>query len=222
MNQNKFKDYQEICIRKLHNGDTFEEVKAYLLSCNNGENILKNIETDLQSYIEKKSARYEATKPYWMLISNPSMWGDATDKYEVNELLFNLNSETTQAWKINHHTSMELQMKAGEQGIIKVSDDKRTKAERTNDDGEILPLLDSGIYGIFEVVEDEDGDCTYQASSGDWYVNIRVIDNFYAKGNNISKEISKELLGDNVYNSIPSRKIDKKIFENVVAYMQDK
>lgn len=217
MNQSDLNRILTMCKKRIDIDESYDDLKAL-----HGADIFTQIEAELQSYIEKKNARYEANKPYWMLISNPSIWGDATEKYEVNQLLFNLNNETIEVWKINHNTSMELQMKAGELGIIKVSDDKRTKAERTNDDGEILPLLDSGIYGIFEVVEDEDGDSTYLANNGDWYVNIRVIDNFYAKDKNISKEISRELLGDNVYNSIPSRKIDKKIFENVVAYMEDK
>jgi hypothetical protein len=217
MNQNDLNAILSICKKRIDIDENYDDLKAM-----HGVDVFTQIEAELQSYIEKKNARYEANKPYWMLISNPSMWGDATDKYEVNQLLFNLNNETIQAWKINHHTSMERQMKTGELGIIKVSDDKRTKAERTNDDGEILPLLDSGIYGIFEVVEDEDGDCTYLAENGDWYVNIHVIDNFYAKGKNISKEISKELLGDNVYNSIPSTKIDKKLFNNVVNYIENK
>lgn len=217
MNQSDLNRILTMYKNRVDGNASYDDLKTL-----HGADIFAQIEAGLQSYIEKKNARYEANKPYWMLISNPSMWGDSTDKYEVNQLLFNLNSETIQAWKINHYTSMERQMKAGELGIIKVSDDKRTKAERTNDDGEILPLLDSGIYGIFEVVEDEDGDCTYLANNGDWYVNIRVIDNFYAKDNNISKEISKELLGDNVYNSIPSRRIDKKIFDTVLAYVESK
>lgn len=217
MNKSDLDAILAICKKRIDIDESYDDLKTL-----HGEKIFLQIEAELQSYTEKKNSRYEANKPYWMLISNPSIWGDATEKYEVNQLLFNLNNETIEVWKINHNTSMELQMKAGELGIIKVSDDKRTKAERTNDDGEILPLLDSGIYGIFEVVEDEDGDSTYLANNGDWYVNIRVIDNFYAKDKNISKEISRELLGDNVYNSIPSRKIDKKIFENVVAYMEDK
>jgi len=47
-----------------------------------------------------------------------------------------------------------------------------------------------------------------------------MFDNFYKEGINIPKEKSRKLLGESVYNSIPSRKIDKVLYENVVNYIE--
>ena len=154
-----------------------------------------------------------------MLICNPKLWGDGTDEYEVNELLFELDTHE-ELWKINANTSMHLQMKIGQKGIIKVSEDTRSKEARKDKNKEIVPLLDSGIYGLFEIVAYEEKNPIHK-KYGEYLVNIKMFDNFYKDGINISKEKSRELLGDNTYNSISSRKIDKKLYENVVNYIKE-
>ena len=207
----------QICKSKIDDGFSHEELISFIKS-NENEILFSKIKEEIEDYIDKKMQNEQKNKLYWMLICNPLMWGDGSETYEVNELLYNLNENNIEPWKINARTDMERQMKVGHKGIIKVSDDKRTEAERCDDEGEIVDKLDAGIYGIFEVVEDEDGDCTYETEDGYYLVNIKVIDNFYRKGINISKEKSRELLGVDVYNSIPSRKIDKNLFDRVVNY----
>ena len=219
MNSNDLKDLIEMLKRKIDKGSSIEDIKTLVYS-NQSEEIYLQIKEELEEYIAYKTELLEKNKPYWMLICNPKLWGDGTEEYEVNELLFNLNEEEPEYWKINDKTSMELQMKKGHRGIIKVSEDSRSKALRTDENNNIVPLLEAGIYGIFEVIEDEDGDCTYQDDYGDSFVNIKVINNFYKEGMNISKEISRELIGETVYNSIPSRKINKEAFENVVNHIE--
>jgi len=208
----------QICKSKIDNGFSYDELIVFIESSEN-EDIFSQIKDKVQDYIDTKNKNNEHNKLYWMLICNPQKWYEGTEEYQVNELLWNLDEDDIEPWKINGHTDMELQMKVGHRGIIKVSDDKRTEVERyDDDDGELVDKLDAGIYGIFEVVEDEDGDCTYESEDGVYFVNIKVTDNFYAKGTNISKQKSRELIGLNVYNSIPSRRIDKKLFEKIVNY----
>ena len=86
-------------------------------------------------------------------------------------------------------------------------------------DGNLVPLLESGIYGLFEIVEHEDGS-PIDEYDDEFSVNIQMFDNYYKSNVNIPKEKSRELLGENVYNSIPSRKIDKSLYENVVKYIE--
>jgi len=153
-----------------------------------------------------------------MLICNPKLWGDGSEEYEVNELLYDLDTHE-EFWKINANTNMELQMKVGQKGIIKVSKDSRSKEARKDDNDNIVSLLESGIYGLFEIVADEDGNCIDEYYE-EFSVNIQMFDNFYKNGINIPKEKSRELLGESVYNSIPSRKIDKVLYENLVNYIE--
>lgn len=208
---------EQICKSRIDDGANLDDIKDFIVSKQN-EDVYLTLEDNIKSYIDMKSECNEKNKLYWMLICNTEMWGEGTEQYEVNSLLYNLSEESIEPWKINQRTDMELQMKEGHRGIIKVSEDKRTKLARLTYEGEEIPLLQSGIYGIFEVIRDVDDDCTYENTNGDWFVNIKVIDNFYAQDRIIPKEKAIELLGKNIYNSIPSTKINKKVFENILNY----
>ena len=215
MNQQQ-KDQLKMYSNSIHKYDTFEDLKQYILNKKNGIEIFEAIEIDLENYFNK----YGRKTKYWMLISNPKLWGD-TEEFKVNELLYNLNDNNIEPWKINDKTSMDKAMRVGDLGIIKVSDDKRIKSSRLDDNGEEVPLLEAGIYAIFEVVKDEDEDTTWESEYGKFYVNIKVINNLFANGKNISKENSIKLLGENLYKSIPSTKIDKSIFDKVISYIDN-
>lgn len=183
-----------------------------------GQEIMDKIKTDIEEYLNLKNKNREKNQPYWMLICNPKLWGDGTNEFEVNELLYDLDTHE-ELWKINANTNMELQMKIGHKGIIKVSEDSRSKEARTDIDGNVVPLLESGIYGLFEIVVHEDGS-PIDKYYDEYSVNIQMFDNFYKDKINISKEKSRELIGETVYNSIPSRKIDKLLYDNVVKYTE--
>jgi len=206
----------QIAKSKIDKGASLEDIEKFITDLH-GQNVMDKIRTDIEEYINLKNEYREKNQPYWMLICNPKLWGEGTDEFEVNELLYNLDTHE-ELWKINANTSMHLQMKTGQKGIIKVSEDTRSKEMRTDDNGELVPLLEPGIYGLFEIVEYENGS-PIDEYYDEYMVNIKMFDNFYKDGVNIPKEKAKELLGDNVYNSIPSRKIDKAIYENVVNYM---
>jgi len=207
----------QIAKSRIDKGATIEEIEKFIISVH-GQEIMDKIKTDVEEYLSLKNKNREKNQPYWMLICNPKLWGDGTDEYEVNELLYDLDTHE-ELWKINANTNMELQMKIGHKGIIKVSEDSRSKEARTDIDGNVVPLLESGIYGLFEIVEHEDGS-PIDKYFDEFSVNIQMFDNFYKDGINISKEKSRELIGESVYNSIPSRKIEKLLYDNVVKYIE--
>lgn len=207
----------QIAKSKIDKGATFKDIEKFITDLHD-QNVMDKIRTDIEEYINLKNEYREKNQPYWMLICNPKLWGEGTDEFEVNELLYNLDTHE-ELWKINANTSMHLQMKIGQKGIIKVSEDTRSKEMRTDENGDLVPLLESGIYGLFEIVDYENSGSPIDEYYDEYMVNIQMFDNFYKEGVNIPKEIAKELLGENIYNSIPSRKIDKSIYENVVKYI---
>ena len=217
MNSNDLKDLVEMLKRKIDKGSSIEEIKTLVL-LNQDENIYLEVKNELEKYTAYKTELLEKNQPYWMLICNPKLWGDGSDEFEVNELLHDLDTHE-ELWKINANTSMHLQMRIGQKGIIKVSEDSRSKEMRKDENGNLVPLLESGIYGLFEIVEYENNS-PIDEYYDEYMVNTQMFDNFYKEGVNISKEKSRELLGDNVYNSIPSRKIDKKLYDDVVKYVE--
>lgn len=223
MNSNDLKDLVGMLKRQIDKGASIDDIKTSVMK-NQSESIYIQIEKEVVDYIVYKTELLEKNKPYWMLICNPKLWGEGTSEHEVNDLLIelpNINDKDSdyESWKINANTSMELQMKEGQRGILKVSDDKRSKYDRTDEDGNLVDTLEAGIYGIFEIVKDENGKCTFKDEYGDWFVNIKMVENFYHDGINIPKDISRDLLGESVYNSIPSRKIDKVLFDNVINHI---
>lgn len=220
MTQDDKNEILAICKRRMDKGEVFDSIKSFVIK--RDEELFNELEDELLEYSNKRNERLESNKPYWMLICNPSKWYEETEAYEVNELLYNLDETTIEPWKINFRTSMNRQMKKGHRGIIKVSEDTRSEIDRMDPNGETVPRLQSGIYGIFEVVEDEDGDCTYETENGEWFVNIKVMENYFREGVTIPKNTSIELLGENVYKSQTSTKIDRVLFEKVADYISMK
>lgn len=207
-------DFFNMYTRNIHQYDSYEELEKKMKSNQNFKKISENTLIKIKEYYNK----YGRKPKYWMLICNPTQWGNGTEQFEVNELLKSLDIE---AWKINDRTSMNLQMKKGDLGIIKVSNDTRTEINRLDDNGDLVPLLDAGIYATFEVINDEDNAPTWEGEDGNFYVNIQVTNNLFKKKKNINKDTSIELLGKNLYSSIPSTKIEQKVYENVLNHINN-
>ncbi|MGB5793801.1 hypothetical protein [Poseidonibacter sp.] len=208
----------QIIKSKIDDGLTHEEVESF---SNNqyGADITAQLKPEIEEYFEQKEIYREKNKRYWMLICNPMQWGDEAGEYIVNELLKNLHIKTEddyEWWKINKQSNMHKKMKIGEKGIIKVSEDTRNDDLRTSKDGKIVDKLDSGIYGIFEVVECYDNKCIDES---EYYVSIRMIENYFNDGINISKSKSNELIGETIYNSQSSRELNKVLFNKVLSYI---
>jgi len=205
----------QITRSKIDKGESFDNIKTFVIS-NNGNKIFSKLENEIREYVKKKEILKEKSKSYWMLISNSLKWGDNSE-YMFNNTIFNLDKNYVIDWNINKNTDIAFQMKEGELGIIKVSEDRRTIAQRTNSKGNIAQQMEAGIYAVFQIVKDDDGDITFEDENGDYYVNIKVIDNFYNKRKEISKEKSIEILGETKFNSMMSTKIDKKQFNMIVS-----
>ncbi|MDD2652197.1 MAG: hypothetical protein PHX44_04015 [Sulfurimonas sp.] len=199
--------------------ETFEQIEMFVVS-KHGADVFDNIKDEIIEHIERRKLIKEKNKRFWMLISNPQKWGDDIPEYAFNETILNLNDEEIIQWSINKNTDISLQMKEGERGIIKVSEDKRTIQQRTDENENIVPLVESGIYGIFEIVKDDENFVTFEDEYGDFYVNIKVIDNFYKKSKQISKQQAVEILGEDIFNSMQSRSIERKQFEAIESVVK--
>jgi len=211
----------EICKHKLDNKVKIEEVKKFVIE-KHSEDVWQEIHKDVSEYNNVQKRIREKNKRYWMLISNPSAWYDEKGDFIVNKRLYELDENKIQHWKIDGTKDITEQMKEGEKGILKVSDDKRTEDERADEEGNIVDKLNAGIYGIFTIVKDEDGDCIYEDEDGYWFVNIKVINNFYSKGKMILKNDAIELLGNKVYSRMGSGEIDENIYERILEYQERK
>lgn len=211
MNNEDLKLLLQIAKSKIDKGETFDAVKTFIVSTQ-GIETFKQVENDIFEHIKRKEILKEKNKSYWMLISNPLKWGDEPE-YMFNDTLFNLDENTIIEWSINKNTDISFQMKEGEFGIIKVSEDSRTITQRTDNNGDLIPLLEAGIYAIFQIVKDDEGYVTFEDENGDYRVNIKVIDNLYNRDKQISKGKSIEILGESKFKSMSSTKIDKKQFE---------
>jgi len=205
----------EICKSKIDKGFRDKEIEDFILSTQ-GEEVFSELKEGIDMYFTFKEEQETKNEKYWMLIINSLKWGDGEKPFKVNQLLYDLDEVS---WTINKNTDITHRMKKGHKGIIKVSKDNRGLEDRRDEDGNIVDVLVSGIYGFFEVVEDEDGDCTYELENGQWLVNIKVIDNFYRKNKIVDKEEAIKYLG-NVFYSIPSREITKKSYLGIIDFQK--
>jgi hypothetical protein len=222
MNKNDLNTLLDIVKSKLDNGSTLEEIKKFIITTQN-ENVFSELKNDIENYIQSKQDIQNKIQKHWMLICNPATWGHEDGDFIVNELLKDLhNNEDGEWWKINDKTNMELKMKVGHKGIIKVSDDSRSQDLRTDEDDRIVPILESGIYGVFEIIEDFEGDFVVENEYGEHFVHIKMIDNYFDQGINISKEESRKLISESIYNSQSSRELDKNLFDRVIKYIEEK
>jgi len=208
----------EICKKKIDKKeDVFNFLDEHDFSAKLSEKDFNKLKNKIKKYSNVKKEQLEKNKKYWMLISNPLKWGDGEEPFRVNQLLYDLDEVS---WTINKNTDITHQMKKGHKGIIKVSKDKRNIDERSDNEGNIVEKLLSGIYGIFEVIEDEDGDCTYELDNGEWRVNIKMINNFYRDGQIVDKDKAIKYLGNDVFFSIPSREISKKSYLEIIDFQK--
>jgi hypothetical protein len=217
MNNVDLEKVLKICKSKI---DNKEDAFAYL-ERNFSDSLLdkemNQLENDINQYLFFKEELSGKNKKYWMLICNPLDWGEGEKPFKVNKLLYELDKES---WTINKNTDITHKMKKGHKGIIKVSKDNRIEDERCDDEGNIVEKLISGIYGTFEVVEDEDGDCTYEVENGEWFVNIKMINNFYKEDKIIDKEDAIRYLGKDIFFSRPSRDILEKSYVEIIDFQK--
>ena len=94
----------QIAKSKIDKGATFKDIEKFITDMH-GQNVMDKLKVDIDNYISLRNEYFEKNQSYWMLICNPKLWGEGTDEFEVNELLYNLDTHE-ELWKINANTSM--------------------------------------------------------------------------------------------------------------------
>jgi len=216
MNNEDLKGLLGICEKKIDNNMNEREIKDFIV-LQHGEEVFKLLEDKIVGYLERKKKIRENSRKYWMILCNPSDWGEDTERYQVNQLLYMLNENTVERWKI-HGTNVFPFIKVGDRGIIKVGNDGRSKYDRIDEEDNEIPKLDAGIYGLFEVIEDSSGKHTMRNEIGETFVYIKCIDNFFAKDEVILKEKAFELLGKTTFNTMSSKKLEIHQYDRIVNF----
>ena len=188
----------KICKNKIDNKENIFDFIEINFSDSLSNEEMSKLKKEINDYLLFKEEQLVKNQKYWMLICNSLKWGEGEEPFKVNQLLYDLDEVS---WTINKNTDITHKMQKGHKGIIKVSKDNRSVEERMDDEGNIVDTLFSGIYGIFEIVEDEDEDCTYEDVDGDWFVNIKIINNFYKDKKIIYKGQAEKYLGEDVFRS---------------------
>ncbi|QOG11795.1 McrB family protein [Arcobacter sp. FWKO B] len=154
-------------------------------------------------------------KNYWLLLCNPDEWfgSQVLENAKVNDLLFNLDIED---WRVRESHFKDI--KLGDFGIIKVGEDKRSNKRRTLADGQIAEKLDAGIYAIFEVIENKNGQILFY-DNDETRINIKIINNLFQKNAIIKKDTAQQIL-QGYYKQQSSVKMDSKIFQKVLDYIE--
>jgi G:T/U-mismatch repair DNA glycosylase len=86
----------QICKSKIDDGFTYDKLRNFIES-NSNESIFSKIKEEVEDYIDKKIENLQKNKLYWMLICNPQKWYEGTEKYQVNQLLRDLDEDTIES-----------------------------------------------------------------------------------------------------------------------------
>jgi 5-methylcytosine-specific restriction protein B len=160
---------------------------------------------------------FMSEKNYWLLLCNPDEWfgSKVLENAKVNDLLFNLDFED---WRVRESHFKDI--KLGDFGIIKVGEDRRSQERRTLPDGKVVEKLEAGIYAIFEVIENKNGQILFY-DNDETRINIKIINNLFQKNAIIKKDIAQQLL-QGYYQQQSSVKMDSNIFANVLNYIEER
>ena len=217
MSEVDLKKLLKICKNKIDNKENIFDFIEINFSDSLSNEEMSKLKKEINDYLLFKEEQLVKNQKYWMLICNSLKWGEGEEPFRVNQLLYDLDEVS---WTINKNADITHKMKKGHQGIIKMSKDERTENDRFDDKGNIVDKLLSGIYGVFEVVENEDGNCTYEVENGDWYVNIKIIHNFYINEKIVQKEKAEKYLGEDIFRSYQSREILEKSYFDIIEFQK--
>ena len=146
---------------------------------------------------------------YWLLLASPDKWFcDRCNKNaNVNETLRTL---TEVSWRVREDYFKE--SKTGDKCIIKVGKDNRSIERRTLENGEVVDILENGIYAIGEISKelyyDEDENCHR--------VEVKITENLFEKDKIIDAQMSEKILGNDFFVQ-GSKKLDKKKYEHIIS-----
>ncbi len=149
---------------------------------------------------------------YWILLAAPDKWfGEKEDSnYKVNEILLTF---TNQEWRVDKRYFSDA--KIGDKCIIKIGKDYRSMKRRTSTNGNVVDILESGIYAIGRISKElyfNDNDCCHN-------ISVSIDKNLFQEKSIIDDETSERLLGAD-YSSMYSKKIDKDKYDNVISFLK--
>jgi hypothetical protein len=149
---------------------------------------------------------------YWILFGSPDKWfcDDCKENVEVNNILRTLKK---QVWKVKKEYFKDA--KIDDKCIIKINKDNRSIEKRTLKNGEVVDVLESGIYAIGKIIKE----LFLNNQSNDYEIEIEITTNLFKNSQIIDDEMSEKILG-NDYFSNESQKIDKAKYEHVLSLIQ--
>jgi len=146
---------------------------------------------------------------YWILIASPDKWfcEGCSENANVNEVLFNL---TVQQWRVREDYFQNA--KKGDKCILEISQDTRSIERRTLDNGDVVDVLESGIYALAEITKelyfDEEDQC--------YRITIEVTKNLFQENEIINQDMAEKILG-NDFISQSSKKLDEKKYLSILS-----
>ncbi|MFZ2967551.1 MAG: DUF262 domain-containing protein [Sulfuricurvum sp.] len=149
---------------------------------------------------------------YWILIAAPDKWfcESCDTNANVNEILLTLDE---QPWKVRQDYFQDA--KIGDKVVIKISQDKRSIERRTLNNGEVVDVLQSGLYAIGEISKelyfDEEDNCHR--------VDVKIINNLFKDNQIVDAEMAEKILGSD-FISQSSKKIDEKKYAHLLSIVE--
>jgi hypothetical protein len=146
---------------------------------------------------------------YWILVASPDKWfcDNCEKNANVNDVLLNL---TTQQWRVREDYFQNAGI--GDKCIIKISQDTRSLKSRTLENGEIVDILESGIYGLAEIIEEVYFDNYEQCHR----VVIQITKNLFQANEIIVRGKAEKILG-NDFIAQGSKKIEEKKYYDIIG-----
>ena len=148
---------------------------------------------------------------YWLLLASPDKWfcDKCNENANVNETLKNLEK---QSWKVRKDYFKDA--KIGDCCIIKISKDNRSIERTILQNGNVIDLLDSGIYALGKISKE-----LYLDDDNEYRIEIEITRNLFKEDKIINSEISEKILGGDFFVQ-GSKKIEKEKYDKFLAYLE--
>ncbi len=148
---------------------------------------------------------------YWLLLGNPDKWfcDRCNENANVNETL---KSFKKQSWRVRKDYFKDA--KCEDYCIVKISKDNRSIERRTLSNGEVVDLLDIGIYALGKISKE-----LYLDDDNEYRIEIEITRNLFKEDKIINSEISEKILGGDFFVQ-GSKKIEKEKFEHILSYIE--
>jgi len=145
---------------------------------------------------------------YWLIIGSPNKWfcDNCKDNISVNS---ELKLMDIQSWRVRKDYFEKA--KINDKCIIKIGNDKRPIKHRTDSNGEVIDLLDAGIYATAKIIEP-----LFLDNDGQYRIRLKIIKNLFKDSKIIDRDMSEKILGKD-YFSMSSKQITEEKYNNVLS-----